>query len=355
MIKANYLMKINKLILAITVTLFGFQIGNAQKESVKVTAIGFYNLENLFDTEDDPVIWDEEFTPDGSKAWTKDKYAEKLTNMAYVISQIGTELTPNGVSILGISEIENRKVVEDLLKEPTLAGRGYEIIHYDSPDFRGIDVGLIYNPKHFKVTKSTPIAVDISVGDNKRTTRDILHVEGLFDGEPLHIMVNHWPSRRGGEKKSAWKRNKAAKMCRTVIDSLEIIDPGVKVIVMGDLNDDPTSESVQSHLRAVSKKSDLRKNRFLFNPYEDIYRRGLGSNAYRDAWSLFDQLIITESLAKENNQGYYFHKGQVFNKKFLIQRSGQYKGYPFRTFSFDKYQGGYSDHFPSFIYLIKKV
>lgn len=355
MIKANYLMKINKLILAITVTLFGFQIGNAQKESVKVTAIGFYNLENLFDTEDDPVIWDEEFTPDGSKAWTKDKYAEKLTNMAYVISQIGTELTPNGVSILGISEIENRKVVEDLLKEPTLAVRGYEIIHYDSPDFRGIDVGLIYNPKHFKVTKSTPIALDISVGDNKRTTRDILHVEGLFDGEPLHIMVNHWPSRRGGEKKSAWKRNKAAKMCRTVIDSLEIIDPGVKVIVMGDLNDDPTSESVRSHLRAVSKKSDLRKNRFLFNPYEDIYRRGLGSNAYRDAWSLFDQLIITESLAKENNQGYYFHKGQVFNKKFLIQRSGQYKGYPFRTFSFDKYQGGYSDHFPSFIYLIKKV
>ena len=179
-------MKINKLILAITVTLFGIQIGNAQKESVKVTAIGFYNLENLFDTEDDPDIWDEEFTPDGSKAWTKDKYAEKLTNMAYVISQIGTELTPNGVSILGISEIENRKVVEDLLKEPTLAGRGYEIIHYDSPDFRGIDVGLIYNPKHFKVTKSTPIAVDISVGDNKRTTRDILHVEGLFDGEPLH-------------------------------------------------------------------------------------------------------------------------------------------------------------------------
>ena len=355
MIKANYLMKINKLILAITVTLFGFQIGNAQKESVKVTAIGFYNLENLFDTKDDPVIWDEEFTPDGSKAWTKDKYAEKLTNMAYVISQIGTELTPNGVSILGISEIENRKVVEDLLKEPTLAGRGYEIIHYDSPDFRGIDVGLIYNPKHFNVTKSTPIAVDISVGDNKRTTRDILHVEGLFDGEPLHVMVNHWPSRRGGEKKSAWKRNKAAKMCRTVIDSLEIIDPGVKVIVMGDLNDDPTSESVRSHLRAVSKKSDLRKNRFLFNPYEDIYRRGLGSNAYRDAWSLFDQLIITESLAKENNQGYYFHKGQVFNKKFLIQRSGQYKGYPFRTFSFDKYQGGYSDHFPSFIYLIKKV
>ncbi len=348
-------MKLSHLLLILTTTLFGIQIGNAQKEEVKVAAIGFYNLENLFDTEDDPNIKDEEFTPDGSKAWTEDKYTEKLTNMAYVISQMGKELTPNGVSILGISEIENRKVVEDLIKEPLLADRGYEIIHYDSPDFRGIDVGLIYNPNHFEVTKSTPIAVDISVGDNKRTTRDILHVEGLFDGEPLHILVNHWPSRRGGEKKSAWKRNKAAKMCRAVIDSLETIDPGAKVIVMGDLNDDPTSESVRSHLKAVGKKSDLRKNRFLFNPYEDIYRRGLGSNAYRDAWSLFDQIIMTESLTNKNDKGYYFHKGQVFNKKFLIQRSGQYKGYPLRTFSFDKYQGGYSDHFPSFIYLIKKV
>lgn len=348
-------MKLIHILLTVSITLFGIQLGNAQKQEVKVAAVGFYNLENLFDTEDDPDIWDEEFTPDGSKAWTEDKYAEKLTNMAYVISQMGTDLTPNGVSILGISEIENRKVVEDLLKEPAIANRGYEIIHYDSPDFRGIDVGLIYNPKHYEVTKSTPIAVDISVGDNKRTTRDILHVEGIFDGEPLHVLVNHWPSRRGGEKKSAWKRNKAAKMCRTVIDSLEAITPNVKVIVMGDLNDDPTSESVRSHLRAVSNKDDLRKSRFLYNPYEDIYRRGLGSNAYRDAWSLFDQIIVTESLAKESDNGYYFHKGQVFNKKFLIQRSGQYKGYPLRTFSFDKYQGGYSDHFPSFIYLIKKV
>ncbi len=348
-------MKLSHLFLALIVTLFGSQLSIAQKQEVKVAAIGFYNLENLFDTEDDPTIKDEEFTPDGSKAWTEEKYKEKLANMAYVISQMGTDLTPNGVSILGISEIENRKVVEDLLKEPQIAGRGYEIIHYDSPDFRGIDVGLIYNPKHYEVTKSTPIAVDISVGDLKRTTRDILHVEGLFDGEPLHILVNHWPSRRGGEKKSAWKRNKAAKMCRTVIDSLEMATPGVKVIVMGDLNDDPTNESVRSHLKAVANKKDLKKNRFLFNPYEDIYRRGLGSNAYRDAWSLFDQLIMTESLTNEDQDGYYFHKAQVFNKKFLIQRSGQYKGYPMRTFSFDKYQGGYSDHFPSFIYLIKKV
>ncbi len=348
-------MKLSHLFLALIVTLFGSQLSIAQKQEVKVAAIGFYNLENLFDTVDDPTIKDEEFTPDGSKAWTEEKYKEKLANMAYVISQMGTDLTPNGVSILGISEIENRKVVEDLLKEPQIAGRGYEIIHYDSPDFRGIDVGLIYNPKHYEVTKSTPIAVDISVGDLKRTTRDILHVEGLFDGEPLHILVNHWPSRRGGEKKSAWKRNKAAKMCRTVIDSLEMATPGVKVIVMGDLNDDPTNESVRSHLKAVANKKDLKKNRFLFNPYEDIYRRGLGSNAYRDAWSLFDQLIMTESLTNEDQDGYYFHKAQVFNKKFLIQRSGQYKGYPMRTFSFDKYQGGYSDHFPSFIYLIKKV
>jgi len=189
-------MKITPILVTIVFALS--QITHIQaQEQVKVAAIGFYNVENLFDTEDDPDIWDEEFTPDGKKAWTEDKYKEKITNMAYVISQMGKDLTPNGVSILGLSEIENRKVVEDLLQDPQIKDRGYEIVHYDSPDFRGIDVGLIYNPDHYKVTKSTPINVDISVGDRKRTTRDILHVEGMFDGEPLHILVNHWPSRRG--------------------------------------------------------------------------------------------------------------------------------------------------------------
>ncbi len=348
-------MKFKYFLLAILLTTFSINKVTAQKQSVKVAAVGFYNLENLFDTADDPEIKDEEFTPNGKKAWTEDKYAEKLTNMAYVISQMGTDLTPNGLSILGVSEIENRKVLEDLLKEKAIVDRGYQIVHYDSPDFRGIDVAFIYNPKHYEVTKSTPVNVDISQNNDDRTTRDILHVEGVFDGEPLHILVNHWSSRRGGAKKSAWKRNKAAKQCKTIIDSLKILDSTIKVIVMGDLNDDPNSPSVQSYLMAVGNKKDLRKNKFLYNPYADIYRRGQGSNAYRDSWSLFDQIIMTSSLAKEDENGYYFYKAQVFNKKYLIQKSGKYKGYPLRTFSFDKYQAGYSDHFPSLIYLVKKV
>lgn len=324
-------------------------------QSVKVATIGFYNLENLFDTENDTLINDEEFLPEGGRAWTKDKYDEKISNMAYVISQMGADLSPAGISVLGVAEIENKSVLDDLVADPQISERNYQIVHYDSPDFRGIDVALLYNPKHFKVTSSEPITVDISYKENNRTTRDILHVEGLFDGEPMHVLVNHWPSRRGGEKRSQWKRDKAAKICRGIVDSLQQSTPEAKVIVMGDLNDDPTSPSVKKNLKTVSRLKELEDKKYMFNPYEDIYRRGLGSNAYRDAWSLFDQIIISEDLAKEDNDGYYFYKGQVFNKKFLIQNSGKYKGYPMRTFSFDKYQGGYSDHFPSFIYLIKKV
>lgn len=327
----------------------------AQDQKVKVVAVGFYNLENLFDTVDDPDTKDEEFTPEGSKAWTQDKYEEKISNMAYVISQMGAELTNSGMSILGVSEIENRKVLEDLISQGSLASNKYQIVHHESPDFRGIDVALIYNPAHYKVHRSKAIAVDISEPNKTRTTRDILHVEGELDGDPLHVLVNHWPSRRGGEQASAWKRNKAAKMCKHVVDSLYQIDPNIKVIIMGDLNDDPTSASVTSHLMAVGDRADLRDARFMYNPYMDIYRRGLGSNAYRDAWSLFDQIILSANLTDEDNGGYFYYKGQVFNKKYLIQRSGKYKGYPMRTFSFDKYQGGYSDHFPSLVYLVKKI
>lgn len=344
-----------KTIVLILLSFLALQLNAQQDESVKVATIGFYNLENLFDTTNDTLINDEEFLPEGGRAWTEDKYNEKIHNMAFVISRIGSDLTPAGLSILGVAEVENRKVLEDLVADELIADRNYEIVHYDSPDFRGIDVGLLYNPKHYTVTNSKAIPVDITTENSSRTTRDILHVEGIFDGEPLHVLVNHWPSRRGGEKRSQWKRDRAAKICRGIVDSLQQALPKAKVVIMGDLNDDPTSPSVKRHLKTVGSIKKLEDKKYLFNPYEDIYRRGLGSNAYRDAWSLFDQVIITEDLAKEDDDGYYYYKGQVFNKKYLIQPSGQYKGYPLRTFSFDKYQAGYSDHFPSFIYLIKKV
>ncbi|MFZ1705753.1 MAG: endonuclease/exonuclease/phosphatase family protein [Saprospiraceae bacterium] len=323
-------------------------------QQAKITAIGFYNLENLFDTENDTLIEDEEFLPTGKKSWTLDKYQEKSKNMADVISKIATDYIPAGLSILGVSEIENRKVLEDLVKQPSLISRNYQIVHLDSPDFRGIDVGLLYNPVHFTVMDYKPIPL-INIENGKRKfTRDILYVKGILDQtDTLHILVNHWPSRSGGEKQTAAYRNNGGKVCRQVYDSLLLIHKNVHFIVMGDLNDNPDNESITSFLRAKANKKTM-ENKDLFNPYHDLYRRGLGSNAYRDTWSLFDQIIISDDLMN-NAKGYKFLKAQVFNKEFLTTPSGKYKGYPFRTFDFDNYQGGYSDHFPAYIYLVKEV
>lgn len=328
---------------------------NAQKDQFKAVSVGFYNLENLFDYERDTTIRDSEFTPWGKRAWTEEKYAEKQANMAYVISQMGIDVTPAGLSILGVSEIENKRVLEDLVSQDALKDRNYKIVHRDSPDRRGIDVAMIYNPLHFTVEDVEMVNINFILDDlDTLRTREIMHVTGLLDGDKTHVLVNHWPSRSGGEKRSASRRNKAAQTCKNLIDKLKAENPDVKVILMGDLNDDPTSSSTKGILRAKGKLKQV-KSKDMFNPMYDPYRRGLGSNAYRDNWSLFDQIILSPGLLDKKQDGYFFYKANIFNKKYLIQRSGQYKGYPFRTFSGDKYQAGYSDHFPVLIYLVKKV
>ncbi|MBC7883923.1 MAG: endonuclease/exonuclease/phosphatase family protein [Saprospiraceae bacterium] len=318
-----------------------------------ILSVGFYNLENLFDTVDDTLINDEEFLPDGARAWTAERYQEKLGNMSYVISQIGLPEAGTGLSLLGVSEIENRRVLEDLVKENSIRDRNYQIIHYDSPDFRGVDVGLLYNPKHFTPLKSRPIPL-INLEDGVRKyTRDVLYVKGILDSDTVHVLVNHWPSRGGGPITASF-RNNGAKLCRNVVDSLLGVQPDAKIFVMGDLNDDPTDESLKSYLRAVGNIKEVRKTG-MFNPFEDFFRRGQGSNAYRDAWSLFDQIVISKGVTNKKDGGYYYFKANIFNKQFLVQMTGQYKGYPLRTFSGDNYQGGYSDHFPTYVYLVKEI
>jgi hypothetical protein len=324
------------------------------QDQYKMVAVGFYNLENLFDTENDTSINDEDFLPEGKMAWNKERYAEKLANMAYVISQIGTDHTKSGLSIFGVAEIENRRVLEDLVKEPSIASRNYKIVHFNSPDWRGIDVALIYNPSHFIPTDSVSVPLLVYDEGKREYTRDILMVKGLLDGEEIYFLVNHWPSRRGGEEISAYKRNKGAQTCREIIDSLGTINPNAKVIVVGDLNDDPTSISIKNFMKAKYSKKDLSQGD-VFNPMGEYYRRGIGSNAYKDSWSLFDQMMFSWGLTNEKSEGYHFQKAYVFNKQFLVQQSGQFKGYPFRTFSFDTYQGGYSDHFPVYSLLVKKI
>jgi hypothetical protein len=336
------------LLLSLSTTIY------AQKE-YKVGAIGFYNFENLFDTLDAPDIRDEEYTPEGFRLWNTMRYNEKLDNLAKVVEELGTDVTPDGVSVLGVSEVENRKVLEDFVAHPLIKDRNYQIVHYDSPDFRGIDVALLYNPKYFTVESSeaVPLKIYDKEGERKKT-RDILFVSGQYDGEPMHFLVNHWPSRRGGESATQEFRNAGALVCKNICDSLMQINPRAKIIIMGDLNDDPISPSVKKVLEAKSDKKQVRKGG-IYNPMYDLFRKGFGTLAYRDAWSLFDQTLLSYGLVSSRSTGYRFFKVRVHNPTYLLQKTGRFKGYPFRSYGGGTYLGGYSDHFPVYVFLLKEI
>lgn len=325
------------------------------KKDYKAITVAFYNLENLFDYEDDPLTFDEDRTPNGKDHWTKEIYGAKLANMARAISEIGVDETGTSPTIIGVSEIENRRVLEDLLNQPPLRDKNYGIVHFESPDRRGIDVALLYEKQIFTPTKYKAFEL-LLYDDNDRTkriyTRDQLLVSGMLDGEKIHVIVNHWPSRSGGEERSRPKRIKAAKLNKRIIDSLYSENPYAKIITMGDLNDDPTSPSVKEILDTKENRKNLNM-KSLYNPMEEMFKKGMGTLAYRDAWNLFDQIILSAELMKKDFSTYRFYKAGIFNKKYLETPSGQYKGYPFRSFV-NGYTGGYSDHFPVYVLLLKE-
>jgi predicted extracellular nuclease len=326
-----------------------------QSDDFKVSAIGFYNLENLFDTLDTPDTNDADFLPSGRLLWNTEKYLSKQANMAKVIQLLATELTPDGVAILGVAEIENRKVLEDLVAQQALKNRNYQIVHHESPDERGIDCAFLYQPKYFSVLGSKPYPVvlrDPKTGAADRT-RDILYVSGLYDGEPLHLMVGHWPSRRGGESGSAWMRAAAAAVCRHIADSLRTADPNAKIVVMGDLNDDPNNKSVTEVLGAKGKTEDLKTSE-MYNPMYDFFVSGNGTMAYRDAWSLFDQMIVSKGLVSKKAGGWQLYKAMVYRQPWLLQTEGAFRGYPFRTYVGENFINGYSDHLPVYMFMLKK-
>lgn len=320
-----------------------------EKSQFQLYSVAFYNLENLFDTEDDPTILDDDFTPKGSYAWTETKYRKKLSNMAFVINRLAKEHTSYGPAIIGVSEVENRKVLEDLINTDELAKVGYGIVHYDSPDRRGIDVALLYNPTLFTLT-SSKIYPYILPQDSTFKTRDQLLVSGILAGEPFHVIVNHWPSRSGS--KSSELREFGASISKHIADSIYNADPDAKIVIMGDLNDDPTDPSCRIVLNAKKEQSEVEEGG-LFNPFWKLYERGIGSLFYQGSWNLFDQIIVSNSLANPKENTLRFWKAEVFNRDFLIQKEGQRKGYPFRTFTGNRFQNGYSDHFPTLIYMIK--
>ncbi len=334
-------------------TLFSLYSFCQEDVQVRLSVVAFYNLENLFDTINDPAKNDEEFLPDGANKWTSAIYQEKLVNMATVIDLIGNKYNNLRPAILGVCEIENRQVLEDLIQTEPLKQHGYGIVHYDSPDRRGVDVGLIYQKEKFTVINTASYRLKIE-GDTGFFTRDQLLVTGILDGDTLNIIVNHWPSRRGGEKKSVHLRNAAADLNRHIVDSILNINPDAKIIVMGDLNDDPDNDSVLKHLRAVEKKEKMQTGD-LYNAMWDLYKSGIGTLAYQGQWNLFDQIIVSKGLLDRNMDSWELYAAHIFNENFLITQEGRWAGYPYRTISGGTYIGGYSDHLPAYIILIKKV
>ncbi len=328
----------------------------SQEKKYAIRTIAFYNLENLFDTINDPTINDEASPIMELKFNRAAVYWDKIEKLASTIAQIGLEKSKTSPAIIGVAEVENRGVLEDLVKSKHLLKNNYGIIHYDSPDKRGIDVALLYQKKYFNPVFHEVFNPNIYRGNRKVFTRDQLLVSGYLDDEFIHLIVNHWPSRSGGEAKSRPLREKAAYQNVKIIEKIREKDADAKIILMGDFNDDPINASFKKVLKPKRKKKNVGKND-LYNPYENMYRKGFNTLAYRDNLNLFDMLLISAGLVdggEKDFSSYKMFQAKIFNKRFLSDSKGKYKGYPFRSFSNGGYTGGYSDHYPVYIYLIRE-
>ncbi|WP_449388710.1 endonuclease/exonuclease/phosphatase family protein [Chryseobacterium lineare] len=298
----------------------------------------------------------EDFTPKSSKNYNSKIYKTKLANEAKVISEMGAQYTKTAPAIVGLIEVENRQVIEDLIKEPALRKYDYGIIHYNSYDYRGIDVALIYQKKRFTPVNSLKKELKIFGDSGKREyTRDILVVTGFLDDEKVAFFMNHWPSRRGGEEVSLAKRNAAAALLKQQMDSIRATDPTTKLFAMGDFNDDPVSSSLKNYLKAQPSPKDLSETTPYLNLMYPLYKKGVASLAYQDAPNLFDQIIVSKNLLSDQvTKEYSVYKTEIFAPPYLVNKEGNYKGYPFRSWNGDQFTGGYSDHFPAFVILQKE-
>ena len=337
--------------------------GYANTREMQIRCVAFYNLENLFDTIHDEGKNDYEYLPDGGMKWTSFKYENKLNNMAYAISQLGTDEDPRGAACVGVSEVENIGCLYDLcriLKDKY--NRHYEPILLEGPDRRGVDVGFLYNPAMFKPvsTKGYELHAHYADGGVVRSRLQLWVSGYMLDDDrkivrdKLHISVNHWPSRYGGEESSRATRDTAAMLCKQVCDSIYLREPRAKIIVMGDLNDDPFNHSCAVVMGAKKTREEVGEQGF-FNTMWQKLDRGIGSLAYQGCWNLFDQIFISEPLmnAQLEEGKWVYWKSQIFNKDFLTVQEGKDKGTPFRTVKSGVWQNGYADHYPTMIYLIK--
>jgi len=325
---------------------------SGQKPEQEFTIV-FYNVENLFDTEDEPEKEDNDYTPGSQLAWDQKKYEKKINDLAHVISSVNPSELPE---VVGLCEVENAKVLDDLILAEHLKAGNYSVIHFDSPDERGIDVALIYRPDEFTAEYYKAIPV-IFPFDSTETTRDILYVKGRAkDDETLHFFVNHWKSRSEGVQETEPRRIYTAVTLRKEIDLLMNKDPDAKIIIMGDLNDEPTNRSVNEMLLANNKRKNA-NSRELYNLMYDLHNTGnTGSYFYRGTWNMLDNLIISQPLLKDKS-GYRtdFDGGKIFRQEWMLYNDEKYKeSVPNRTYGGPQYYGGISDHFPVYVTFIKQ-
>jgi endonuclease/exonuclease/phosphatase family metal-dependent hydrolase len=305
--------------------------------------VAFYNIENLFDLRDSRFTNDNDFLPESVKRWTPKRYKNKLRKIGYAISNIGRQETGKHPAIVGLAEVENARVLEDLIASKHLEGCNYDYVHFDSLDERGIDVAMLYDTTVFKPLHTETFSVSLMDEDLMPDyTRDILWISGQLDGEKIHCIVNHWSSRREGQKETEFKRLAASKKVSGIIESIKSEEKEAKIMVLGDFNDDPYNKSIKR----------LIDNHSLFNPMETLRSFTRGTVKHKRQWFLFDQVLISTNFFKNSKDQFEFFKANIFDADFLKQFKGPFKGAPYRTYVGKKYKGGYSDHFP--VYTILK-
>lgn len=319
-----------------------FSLFPKKRKKPKFT-VAFYNLENLFDPEDHTHTLDGDFTPNGPKKWTPERYQRKLGKLANTITKIGLEHHGHSPILVGVAEVENGRVLQDLLRTAPLSDIDYAYVHFESPDERGIDTALIYRTKYFEVLHAEPLPLLVhNEAGIRDSTRDILYIHGRLNKEEVHVFVNHWPSRREGTQETAHKRMVAAQVVKDKMAQLQLAQGTANILVMGDFNDDPNAHSIQALLQESP----------LFNPMERLHvPKEKGSSNYRRKWSLFDQILISHSFFDHARGTHTFDGAHIFDPTFLMENEGKHKGSPFRTYAGEKYLGGYSDHFPVYVIL----
>lgn len=304
--------------------------------SKKRYCFAFYNIENLFDIYNDKLKHDSDFTENSEMRWTLKRYKNKIKKISYAISQIGIAETQDLPAIVGLAEVENKQVLNDLIQADALANGNYKFVHFDSKDERGIDVALLYNSEKFEVIHAEVKAIVFEEANGDVDyTRDILHVYGKFMGEKIDVLVNHWPSKRS-DNENGTKRLEVSNLVSETVRSIRSKNEQAKIIIMGDFNDDPSSESVKN----------LVNNNQLYNPMDTLLSIDRGTTVHRGEWNLFDQIILSINCFERKKNSLKFDTANIFDPEFLKQQEGDYKGTPYRTYVGKSYKGGYSDHFP---------